>query len=197
MGDYIDIHTHKSSRWQSFGIHPFDARTATDVMFKEIAASAGFAIGEIGLDYRKPYYGTKSVQRDVFVRQIEIANQVGKPLIIHQVKALDDVLELLKEAQTAVVFHGFSGSSESAVRILKRGYYLSFGHLLLTNEKLQGVLRSMPPDRIFLETDQSETTIEAIYEKAARVLAIPLEQLITQIEKNYDSLARKNRATIG
>lgn len=224
---YIDIHTHiggqvrsgvvevesvsvaqadfaqklTSGRPISVGIYPFDAHEATEDWFELLDQAmeheSVFAMGEIGLDNRPQYRPAAEVQRAVFARCIAISARHSKPIIVHQVKALDETLEELKAAQSPVIFHGFSGSSESAARILARGHNLSLGHLLLTNPRVQESLRIAPQGRIFLETDQSQHTIEEIYAKASQIMHISVDELKNQIYNNVNKLARENRATIG
>lgn len=207
---YIDIHTHDNNEvivalksqnnsiiGQCLAIHPFDAtlEPSLELLEREASASNIVAMGEMGLDYRKAYQPFAHEQQKLFASQIKIANRLDKPIIIHQVRALDDTLRLLNLAHTPVIFHGFSGSAESANRILKSGYYLSFGHLLIHSPKLVQVFRATPIDRIFLETDESTISIESLYHIAAQLLDTTVTDLEKQIEKNYNYvfMARENR----
>ncbi|MNS33988.1 hypothetical protein D3C72_661100 [compost metagenome] len=72
--------------------------------------------------------------------------------------------------------------------LLSRGYYLSFGHSLL-REGYGAMLKQVPPERIFLETDdKTDISIEDIYKRAAELLNFPLDALILQLEKNYQNI---------
>lgn len=200
----IDIHTHRSdAAIRTVGVHPFDADECTEEMLEDLEAKAGkesvFGIGEIGLDYRPEYRSSAARQREVFAAQVQIANRVAKPIVVHQVRAMDDTLRILDKAKVPVIIHGFSGSEQSAARFLSRGYYLSFGHIMLNNVRLQEVVKSTPMDRIFLETDdKQDCTIEQIYGKVAQVRGITIDDLDKQIEQNYRDvrLAAENRAII-
>lgn len=195
-GEHIisDLQILKANQQQLFsvGIYPFDARKASEERFTELEKVARdgsiFAIGETGLDYREQYKPSAAHQVETFERQVDIADRIVKPLIIHQVRALDDTLRILRSATVPVIFHGFSGSTESATRILNESYYLSFGHLLFVSDKVRNSLRSAPLDRIFLETDDSDRPIEEIYAIAAEIMNIPLNILILRIEQNFESV---------
>lgn len=182
----IDIHTHLNPTITSSGIHPFDAHVATCEELSVVERSDSMIIGEIGLDYRPQYRSAR--QQQIFESQIMIANRLRRPIIVHQVKALDDTLRLLRAATVPVIFHGFSGSLESARRILGNGFYLSFGHHILRNTRLQAVMQAIPLEQIFLETDDSGIPIEQIYVRAAQILGITQNQLEIQITKNLENV---------
>ncbi|CDN31390.1 Putative deoxyribonuclease YcfH [Mucinivorans hirudinis] len=185
--DFFDGTTPNGS--YSLGVYPFAAKPFDKELFVS-RAEKSVMIGETGLDYRPQYRENREWQIQVFAQQIEIANALSKPIIVHQVKALDDCLEMLSGALTNVAFHGFSSSLQSAERIVSRGYYLSFGHLLLTNERLQGVIRALPLDKIFFETDACvNIRIEDVYGKAAELLGVKLSVLERQIESNFSIYA--------
>lgn len=201
---FIDIHTHRSdAEVRTVGVHPFEADKCTEESLLQLemlaSDSSVFGIGEIGLDYRPEYRSSAARQREVFAAQVQIANRVAKPIVVHQVRAMDDTLRILYKAKVPVIIHGFSGSEQSAARFLSRGYYLSFGHIMLNNIRLQEVIRSTPMDRIFLETDdRQDCTIEQIYGKVAQVRGITIDDLVKQIEQNYRDvrLAAENGAII-
>ena len=113
------------------------------------------AVGEIGLDY---YWDStrKEEQKQLFRRQIELALELDKPLVVHDREAHGDCLEIVKDYPNAFgVFHCFSGSAEMAEELLKRGWYLGFdGPVTYKNaRKVLEVLAICPLDRILIETD--------------------------------------------
>jgi len=115
------------------------------------------AIGEIGLDY---HWDTspKDVQHRVFREQIRLARKVGKPIVIHNRDAHEDVIRILKEenaAEVGGVMHCFSGSWETAKACLDMNFYISFGGpVSFTNAKVpKEVLAKVPDDRLLIETD--------------------------------------------
>ncbi|EGO65970.1 TatD family hydrolase [Acetonema longum] len=158
---------HYPSIYAAVGIHPHDAKDAKDTDYEQLAQWAGLpkvvAIGEIGLDY---YYNhsPKEVQQKVCIRQIDVARQTGKPIIIHDRDAHGDILDIIKKEAKGVtgVFHCFSGSLEMAREVIKLGFYVSFaGPVTYKNAaKLQEVAASVPLNRILVETDSPYLTPE-------------------------------------
>jgi len=172
----------------SIGLHPWYLNEETLLQdFEELKQASSksnvVAIGECGLD--KVCKTDWALQENCFRMQIELAEQVQKPLIVHCVKAYPEVLGMLKKHRNKVpvVFHGFNKNKEIALEILNHGYYLSFGKHLF-NENLAKVLTTVPLDRLFLETDASDIPIAAIYDKACSILDVSIEKLKTQIEAN-------------
>lgn len=143
------------------------------------------AIGECGLD--KICDTNFVLQQTVFAAQIQLANTISKPLIIHCVKAYDEVLEALRQQQNKmpVIFHGFNKSKELAMQLIHKGYYLSFGGAL-AQPHLQTVLAALPVEKIFLETDDAAVSIENIYKLAAAALQIDINALSLQLQKNTE-----------
>ncbi len=141
------------------------------------------AIGECGLD--KICDVDLDLQQEVFVQQIELANAIGKPIIIHCVRAYEEVLMLLKKekASVPVIFHGFNKNKIIADKIIANGYYLSFGKAL-QKPQTAAIISGVPADRIFLETDDADISIEEIYHLAASACSIDEASLILQIQKN-------------
>jgi TatD DNase family protein len=204
---YINIHTHQTpvhSRRQiinlykdfektatpgyfSIGLHPWYINAAWENEWAKLKAFSNqknvIAIGECGLD--KVCDVDFKLQQTVFAKQIELANHVGKPLIIHCVKAYDEVLKMLKEEKNAVpaIFHGFNKSKTIADKIIRNGYYISFG-IALQKISTSAVIAGIPADRFFLETDDANISIEEIYQMAAMACSIDEASLILQIQKN-------------
>lgn len=119
------------------------------------------AIGEIGLDY----YWDKSyidLQKQALRAQLDLALELGLPVIIHDREAHGDILEIAKEYDIPGVFHCYSGSPEMAKELLKRGWYLGFdGPVTYKNNRKQlEVLEICPLDRILIETDSPYLTPE-------------------------------------
>ena len=117
----------------SAGIHPLDIEPETcDADFDEIEKMASDpkckAIGEIGLDYHYDDAAEPQKQKEAFIRQLDMAVKLDKPVIIHIREAMQDSLEILKmyEGKVRGVIHCFSGSAESAKVLVKMGYYIGF-----------------------------------------------------------------------
>ncbi|WP_231496810.1 TatD family hydrolase [Prevotella sp. 10(H)] len=149
-------------------------------LLEEIASDERVvAIGEAGLDKMKG--PDINIQIDVFRQQIELAVKVGKPLIIHCVKAWDELVALHKEYKTDIpwIIHGYRGNAQQAAQLGKIGFKFSFGEHF--NEE---TLRSLPIESIFCETDTSEVTICKVYSSISDVLHIEINQFVEKIEYN-------------
>ena len=142
------------------GIHPDEVGELDEESFawlKEAAQGEKIvAIGEIGLDYHWNVE-EKEVQKKWFVRQLELARELGLPAVIHSREAAQDTLEIIKEEAGGVVcdLHCFSYGAELAREYLNRGHYLGIGGVLTFKnaKKLKEVASYAPLDRILLETD--------------------------------------------
>ena len=188
MSLYIDIHTHHPSGLhiepEAKGIHPWEAekRSINDVDFSQAQA-----IGEIGLDYACEV--DKERQIDLFEKQLQLAQELQVPVVLHCVKAFEDVMKILeKYTLRAVIFHGFIGSKEQAQRAIKKGYYLSFGDRTWLSPKTIEALRNTPLEQIFIETDEADTTIDKQYLEVARVKGISINELQQHILDNYNRI---------
>ena len=144
------------------GCHPCDANGFDEKEFDEIKKLTSHekcvAVGEIGLDYyHQPY--DKNKQIDTFIKQIELAKEVKLPISIHSRDATGDMVRLLKENKSKLIYggvmHCFSGSVETARELLNLGLYISFaGPLTFKNASaILEVARFVPNDRCLTETD--------------------------------------------
>jgi TatD DNase family protein len=166
------------------GIHPWHALNAN---LAEIEAAAGMdAIGEIGLDFACDV--PREIQIAVFRAQLAIAEQEQKPVILHSVRAFEEVMRILRDYRLqAVIFHGFIGSVEQAQRAVEQGYYLSFGERTFRSPKSIEAMRFTPLSQLFVETDESPTPIEEIYDKIASLRGISVTELQAATEENFRS----------
>ena len=174
--------------WYSAGLHPWyiDALNwpqQWEALMQCSTQSYVLAIGECGLD--KVCTTDFALQQNIFIRHIHLANTLGKPLIIHCVRAYEEVVQLLQknQVQVPVIFHGFNKNKTLALQLTSKGYYLSFGKALQL-PALQLVLASLPLQQIFLETDDTALSIEMVYALAAQALSIDVNTLSLQIKKN-------------
>ncbi len=145
--------------YAAVGIHPEDIDKYDIESYAEVCEMARHpkcvAIGEIGLDY---YWDAthKDEQKALFRRQIELALELCKPVIVHDREAHADCLAIVTDYPAlSGVFHCYSGSAEMAKELLKRGWYLGFdGPITYKNaRKALEVLEICPPERILIETD--------------------------------------------
>ncbi len=166
----------------SIGLHPcFPAHAGLEKVKQWSTHPAVIAIGECGLD--KICTTDFLLQQKIFEQQVQLAKSLQKPLIIHCVKAWDEVLKILQACKVPVVFHGFNKSKELALQLTAKGYYISFGKAL-EQDRIKQILPMLPAQHILLETDMAEMPISTIYEWAAAAMAIDLNSLSLQIEKN-------------
>ncbi|KAJ49977.1 TatD DNase family protein [Clostridium tetanomorphum] len=146
--------------YAAVGIHPEYAGTVDDKVISEIKELSKYekvrAIGEIGLDYYYEENPPREIQRRAFIKQMELADELKLPVIIHNRDAHGDTLEILKMfPQVTGVIHCFSGSVEFARECLKIGYYIGFTGVITfkNSKKIVEVAKEMPLDKILVETD--------------------------------------------
>lgn len=167
---FRDIHTHRldagddciinlplhvtlpDSGYFSVGIHPWDTENATDADIGEIERLAAdprvVAIGETGIDMLRGASVEK--QREIFERHIELSERLGKPLILHVVKAFPEIIRLrrLHKPRQRWIVHGFRGKPELARELLHHGFDISIGQVY--NPAAAAII---PPECLFHETD--------------------------------------------
>ena len=188
MAKLVDIHTHNPRLGvlspTMAGIHPWDAER--ELPMPEFSACD--IVGETGLDYSTNV--SKEAQYELFLKHLAAAEKFEKPVVLHVVKSFEDVmLALRRYTLQGVVFHGFIGSSEQAKRAISQGYYLSFGNRSLRSPRTCDVIATIPIENLFCETDDNtEFSIEKIYEEVAALRGIIHEELASEIEKNYRRL---------
>jgi TatD DNase family protein len=145
----------------SAGVHPHEAKLADEAVYDELRGLAGsrriVAIGEIGLDFHYDH-SPRDVQREAFRRQVRLARDVGLPVIIHTREADDETAALLEEegaGEIGGVIHCFTGGPELARRALALGFYISFSGIVAfpRAEVIQAVAKTVPRDRLLVETD--------------------------------------------
>ncbi len=191
---YINIHTHRALENEltisTHGIHPYLSESGAKLSPESIDSSIE-AIGEIGLDFSRSI--DPEIQESLFAQQLDIALSRGLPVVIHAVRAVDRVLEILKgyKGLKAVIFHGFIGSVQQAQHATDSGYFLSFGHRTFTSPKTLDALRNIPITKLFFETDEHDITIEEIYKMGAEFRPESIEKLRKEIYKNYEKIFKK------
>ena len=163
------------------GVHPHDAETFTSDVKKSlmelIRADKVVAIGEIGLDY---YYDNspRDVQKQVFAEQLIIAADAGLPVVIHIRDAWDDFEEIIDSAvgkSVKGVFHCYNGSAETAKRLIKKGFLISFGgYISFKNFRNTAPLETVPIEKILIETDAPYMAPEPFRGKRNEPAYIPI-----------------------
>jgi TatD DNase family protein len=150
------------------------------------------AIGEAGFDkLRGP---SVELQRKVFEKQVSIAEDHKKPIIIHCVRAWDELLASHKKLKpvTPWLIHGFRGKKELARQLLSKGMYLSFWFDFVIRPESAGLLRSLPVSRFFLETDGADIDIREIYRKVATDLDLTIDELKAVLSNNFNLFFNHN-----
>lgn len=166
----------------SSGIHPWyseDSESQMNHLAKIASNPRIIAIGETGLDKIKgPAFTT---QTPVFKKHIELSEKLKKPLIIHAVKAWEELSHIRKETKPKQpwIIHGYRGNPQITDQMVKAGFMFSIG-LRFNVDSLQLI----PKNSLFCETDESEVTILKVYQQIANALQIDLKSLSTLIAEN-------------
>jgi TatD DNase family protein len=156
------------------------------------------AIGECGLDYFRLEEKTKEVQRDTFIKQIELANKLNKPLMLHIRNAYDDALDILKShAKMKGDAHFFAGDWTTAKRFLDLGFTLSFTGVLTFTHDYDEVVKNAPLDMLLSETDAPYVTpvphrgkrnepayVTEVVKRIADIRGEPLGRVAGQLVRN-------------
>jgi len=200
----VDLANQHPEIYAAIGFHPHDAKNYDDRMEQQLREMANnfkvVAIGEVGLDFYRDR-SPRDVQRTVFVRQMNLARELGLPLIIHIRDAYEEAIDMLiaeKAYENNVVLHCFSGTPKEARRALDYGMFLSFGGVLtFSNSRLPELVRDVPLDQILLETDAPFLTphphrgtrnqpamVALVYRKLADVLNRDIKEIETIIDAN-------------
>jgi TatD DNase family protein len=212
MIDFIDIHTHRteiedhtfsifnitlpnieipenryiSMGWHPWFIEPYDLFQIRNWLEEVAPYQNVLAIGECGLDRSINIPIEK--QSEVFRVHLSVAKMVEKPLIIHCVRAYSDLLEIFKKEKYTgkFIFHNFSGNQKQIDSFLKFDTYFSLSkQQMIRKLNLNKSLVQIPPERIFLETDDSVFSIQETYSLASELLNIPLIDLKSAIKCNF------------
>jgi TatD DNase family protein len=213
-GDYINIHNHGSKSRKgvfsienimaheeripdiepglsySIGIHPWHlSETNLKEHLGKVKEYAIFdnlmAVGETGFDrIRGP---ALDLQRKAFEEHVKISVEHSKPVFIHCVRAWDELLASHKRLKptTPWMVHGFRGKKELALQLISRGMYISFWIEFILRPESAELLKNIPANRIFLETDGSDEDITDVYNKVAADLEISIDEMKSVILNNF------------
>lgn len=202
----IEVAESYSDFYAMVGIFPTEAKTYTQEVEEKLISLAQNpkvkAVGEIGLDY----YWDKSfvdIQKEVFVKQIKLANKLNLPIVIHDREAHKDTFDLLKEYNqgSQVLFHCFSGSVEFMRECVKQGWYIALGGVVTFKnaQKMKDVARAVPLDKLVLETDSPYLTpvpyrgkpntpayVGYVAQEIAKLREMPLDELVNITTENAE-----------
>lgn len=206
MGKVIAAAEADENIYAMIGIYPSEAKTYTqeveDRMIELAKNHKVKAVGEIGLDY----YWDKSfvdLQKEVYVKQILLANKLNLPIVIHDREAHKDAYDLLLEynQSSKALFHCFSGSVEFMRECVKKGWYIALGGVVTFKNavKMKDVAREIPLDKLVLETDSPYLTpvpfrgkpntpayVRYVAEEIANLRQMPLNELIDITTNNAE-----------
>lgn len=204
----IDIVAELASKYENvyglLGVHPSEVKDWTDDLIdkiKEFAKSPKIVgIGEIGLDY----YWDKSfndLQKEVFIKQIKLANELNFPISVHDREAHKDSFDILTEfnKNSIVIMHCFSGSVEFMRECVKQGWYIAIGGVVTFKNaiKMKEVAKEVPLDKLLIETDAPYLTpvpyrgktnqpayVKYVAEEIANLRNTSFEEINEQTTKN-------------
>ena len=200
----INLHTHQKKEFGleimhakevltspfSYGIAPFEVN---QFLFNETICTHKncLAIGEIGLD--KTIQLNINEQIKLFKKQLIYAEKLNLPVIIHCVKAYNELIQIKREIQPNQpwIIHGFR-KTNLLQPLLKEDFYVSVGTAIMYDLKLQAIIKTIPNNRLFLETDNDlNFNIEEVYQKVASLKEISLLALKTIISNNFKTVFKK------
>ena len=205
----IEIANNYDFMYATVGVSPNDIENLENNYIEQIKEMAKeqkvIAIGEIGLDY---YWNkeNKETQKEIFIKQVELANQLGLPIVIHTRDAVMDTIDILinkVNCNKKGVFHCCPLNTELIKEGLKLGFYISFaGPITFKNSKnAEEIVKMVPIDRILIETDSpylspepvrgtrnDSRNIKYIAQKIAQIKNMPIENIAEQIQKNAKTI---------
>lgn len=217
---YIDIHTHPyhnkkdtvtvqniypgdgfagftGRNFYSVGLHPWHIGTknennkALQLIEEALEFDHVILVGEAGLD--KLANTDFDEQKRVFEAQAYMAEEYEYPLIIHCVKALNEVIELRKKMSPVMpwILHAYNGSIEITKQLAGMNFMFSFGESLFrSNSKGIESFKYLDLDLLFFETDEQEMEVEQVYKQGAKLKEIPIEHLKTAIWNNFNRIEK-------
>lgn len=208
--EVVDLVQSYPFMYAAVGMHPDEVGDLDEERFEFLRAQCQkekvVAVGEIGLDY---YWDNEShdIQKKWFVRQLDLARELGLPVIIHSRDAAEDTLKIMKEHAQGLrgVIHCFSYSKEVAGEYVKMGFHIGIGGVVTfkNGKKLKEVAEIVPLERILLETDcpylapepyrgkrNSSLYIPHIAQAIADIKGISYEEVVAQTERSAKMLFR-------
>ncbi len=198
------------SRFFSVGLHPYfltenNFEKNVEILeyflnHTDYKQKIGF-VGEAGLDkLRGP---SLQFQAKAFEKQIELAEKFQKPLVIHCVKAFNELIEIKKKTNPIVqmIVHGFNKNQAILTQLMRHDFWISIGfsrfEQLQTGNEFGEMVKKIPLERLFLESDDSEKNIEILYQKIATLKGISIENLQQQILENLHKITKNQFCTGG
>jgi TatD DNase family protein len=219
MDNYINFHTHKQSasdgvitvynlllheetdipkQFYSAGLHPWYADKLSTAELSRVLDLHGtstnlIALGEAGLD--KVCKIPIQLQQDIFELQLNKAVILHKPVIIHCVKAWEEMLEITRHYHIPMILHGYNGSDQLTANLVKRGFFFSIGHMILNSDsRISHAIHHIPLSSIFCETDESDESIQSVYHAVCGYLRMKELDFRRNIIENFVRLQKECEA---
>lgn len=209
---FVNIHSHKPSvnnsheiinlvvgrdpidsilpeRLYSIGIHPWYTEyleKSKEILQQYASYPNIIAIGECGFDSKSPL--PLPDQESLFIYHVELSEKLEKPLIIHSVRTINEVVLLKKKLKPQIpwVIHGFNSNAQTALECVKHGLFMSVGHLLYNGESsIAKIVDQIPVANLFFETDESDLPINAIYQQYAMLTGKSIKDVSETIYANF------------
>jgi TatD DNase family protein len=187
------------------GIHPSEIDNFKDEDFNYledfIKKEKIIGIGEIGLDYT--YKTDKNKQKEIFEKQLQLAEKYKLAVVLHIREIFNDVFEILKNFKVVPIWHSCTGNLEEVEKFLEIGGFISFSGIITFKNasRLREIVKIVPLERIFLETDSPYLTpepyrgkinepayIKFVYQKVAEIKNIEIEKVSNIIRNNFENL---------
>ena len=211
--EYFDVHTHSDKvedgvlsifnvfsrnfrdlpqkRYLSVGFHPWhlsyeNSDNLPEILGKSAVLPRVLAIGETGID--RVISTDIEKQEGIFIEHLDIASDFNKPVIIHCVRAYSDMIRIKSRYGNNPdwIIHGFNGKLNIAKELISNGMYISLGSGILKDpSKMANLSDFIPPERIFLETDEAKTSIKSLYRQLAEIYGMDIDRLKSIIKENF------------
>jgi TatD DNase family protein len=179
-------------KYHSSGVHPWksDLIFSLEKLRNNLNHPNCLALGEVGLDSKKG--PSLIIQQEVFEKQLGLAEEFAIPVIIHAVGTFNKLFVTKKKyaKKQQWIIHGFN-KPKMTKEILKEGFYLSIGAAVLSRNDLKDVIRTIPDDKLFLETDDSEDKLVEIYEEVAKLRGVNFLTLQQIVQNNFINTFQK------
>jgi TatD DNase family protein len=187
------------------GIHPSEIENFNDKNLYQledfIKKEKIIGIGEIGLDYT--YKTDKNKQKEIFEKQLQLAEKYKLPVVLHIRETFNDIFEILKNFKVVPIWHSCTGNLEEVEKFLEIGGFISFSGIITFKNasRLREIVKIIPLERIFLETDSPYLTpepyrgkinepayIKFVYQKVSEIKNIEIEKISNIIRNNFENL---------
>jgi len=179
----------------SAGLHPWHADmmhlASISATLDQLASDSNMvAFGEAGLD--KACNVPMAVQLDVFELHLKKAVEFNKPIILHCVKAWEEIIEISSTYPIRKILHGYNGSTQLTGRFVQEGFYFSVGSAILnTGSKISQSIHTIPLSSLFCETDNSQASVKSVYKGVSDVLKMEEDALKSILFKNFQQFLGK------